>query len=220
MSSFAASVQRNQSVTTKKQIILQGTVKSAILDVSASFRTHLWSDPTLDSSGQTSLILQRQLRGYKNLYPTTKHQKSIPENLALHIYRQTNTDPNTAIGQLIAGTFFFGVRSCKYSTTPKGEYKRTRILQKGGMRSYRKRRELSHDSGILNLSDKVSLIFLTQKNGVKNATVTQWRTTTTLCPVGIWAEIIIQLGSYPGTMCDTPVNMVWVEHKKQQSPLK
>ena len=114
------------------------------------------------------------------MYPTTKHQKYIPENLALHVYRQTKTDLNTAIGQLIAGAFFFGMRPCEYSTTPKGEDKRTGILQKEGIRSYRKLRELSHDSGILHLSDKVSPIFLTQKNGVKNATVTQWWTTTTL----------------------------------------
>ena len=149
------------------------------------------------------------------MYPTKKHQKYIPEKLALHIYRQTNTDLNTAIGQLIAGAFFFGIRSCEYSTTPKGENKRTRILQKGGIHSYRKCRKISHDSGILHLSDKVSLIFLTHKKGVKNATVTQWRTTTTLCLVGIWAEIVIQLDSYPGTTRDTPVNMVWVENKKQ-----
>ena len=180
VSSFAASVQKKQFVTTKKQILLQVTVKSAILDVPASFWTHLRSDPTLESSGQKSLLLQRQLRGYKTMYPTTKHQKYIPEKLALHIYRHTNTDLNTAIGQLVAGKCFFGMRPCKYSATPKGEDKLTRILQKGGIRSYRKRRKISHDSGILNLSDKVSLIFLTQKNGVKNATVTQWWTTTTL----------------------------------------
>ena len=30
------------------------------------------------------------------------------------------THLNTAIGQLIAGAFFFGMRSCKYSTTLKG----------------------------------------------------------------------------------------------------
>ena len=51
--------------------------------------------------------------------PTTKHQKSIPENLVLHIYRQTNKNLNTAFVQLIAGTFFFGVRSYEYSVTPK-----------------------------------------------------------------------------------------------------
>ena len=121
---------------------------------------------------------------------------------------------NTSIGQLISGAFFFGMRSCKYSTTPKGEEKCKRILQKGDTRFYIKRRELSHNSGILHLADKVSLTLCTQKNGVKNATVTQWRTITTLCLVHIWAEIIIRLDSYSGTTRDTLVNMVWVERQK------
>ena len=47
-------------------------------------------------------------------------------------------------------------------------------LQKGDIGFYRKRIELSHDSGILHLADKFSPSFRTQKNGVKNATVTQW----------------------------------------------
>ena len=37
--------------------ILHGTIKSSISDVSASFRTHLRRDPTLEYSGQTSLLL-------------------------------------------------------------------------------------------------------------------------------------------------------------------
>ena len=61
VSSFAASVQRNQFVTTKKQTPLHRIVKSAILDVSESFRTHLQRNQTLDSSGQISLILRIQL---------------------------------------------------------------------------------------------------------------------------------------------------------------
>ena len=78
----------------------------------------------------------------------------------------------------------------------------------------RKRREISHDSGILHIADKVSLKLLTLKNGKKNATVTQWRTAKTLCLVGIWAEIILRLDSYLGTTCDTPVNTFWVELQK------
>ena len=62
-------MQRNQFGTTKKQTLLHVTDKSDISDVSASYRTHLLSDPTLDSSGQIYLILQRQLRGYKSLDP-------------------------------------------------------------------------------------------------------------------------------------------------------
>ena len=120
VSSFTASVQRNQFGTTKKNILLYGTVKSTISDVSVSFRTHLQSDPTLESSGQTSLLLQRKIRGYKTLDPTTKHQKAIPGKIVLHVYRKTNTHLETSIVQLIAGAFFFGMRSCEYSTNIKG----------------------------------------------------------------------------------------------------
>ena len=124
----------------------------------------------------------------------------------LHIYKWTNTHLNTSIGQLVAGAFFFGMQSCEYSKNPKGEGKRTRILQKGYICFYKNRRELSHDSGILHLAEEVSLTFHTQKYRGKNATVTKWWMATTFCPVRIWAEIIIQLDSYSGTTCDTPLN--------------
>ena len=170
VSSFAASVQINRFGTTRK-ILFHGTVKSAISDVSASLWMHLRSDPNIESSYQAYLLLQRQLRGYKTLDSKTKHHKYIPAKLVLYIYKQKNTHINTAIGQLIAGEFFLGMQSCTYSTTPKGEDKHTRILQKGDICFYRKRRELSHDSGVLHLDDKVSPAFRTQKNGVKIATV-------------------------------------------------
>ena len=187
MPSFAASVRQNHFGKTRKQILLHGTINSAISDVYASIWTHLRSNRTLDSSGRKSLILQQQLRGCKTLDSTIKHHKAIPEKLILHIYKRTDTHLNTDIGQLITGAFFFGIWSCDYSNTLKGEDKCIRILQKGDIRFYRKRRELSHDSGIIHLADKVSQTFRTQKNGVKNATVKQWRTTTTLCPVRTWA---------------------------------
>ena len=106
------------------------------------------------------------------------------------------------------------MRSCNDSTTPKGGDKLTHILQKEDIRFYRKRRELSHNSGILHLADKVSPTFRKQKNGVKNATVTQWRTAKTLYPVRIWAETIIQLDLYLVKTRDTTVKTFWVEHNK------
>ena len=98
--------------------------------------------------------------------------------------------------------------------TPKGKDKRTHIPQKGDIHFYIKRRELSHDSAILHVADKVSTKFHTQKNGVKNATVIQRRTAAILCPERIWAEIIIRLDSYSGTIRYTPVNTVWLELQK------
>ena len=81
------------------------------------------------------------------LDPPTKHKKDISAKLVLHIYKRTDTQLNTAIGQLIVGAIFFGMRSCEHSATPKGKDKRTRILQKGNIRFYRKRRQNSHNCG-------------------------------------------------------------------------
>ena len=53
-----------------------------------------------------------------------------------------------------------------------------------------------------------------QKNGVKNATVTQWRTGKHICPVQVWADIVTRLDSYPVLSDDTPVNTVWLENHK------
>ena len=116
-----------------------------------------------------------------------KHQKSIPAKIVLHIYNQTNTHLNTAISQLIAGVFFSACGRAINQQLLKGRTNAHAYFRKGGIFVYRKRRELSYDSGILNLADKVSPKFSTQKNGVKNATVKQWRTAITICPVRIWA---------------------------------
>ena len=102
VSSFSISVQRNQFSRTNKQKILYGTVKSTILDVSVSFWMYLQRNLNLDSPGQTSLILDRELRGYKSLEPPTKHKIAITEKLVLHIYKQ----------KIIHIAFFFGMLSC------------------------------------------------------------------------------------------------------------
>ena len=130
LSSLTASVQRNQFGTTRKQILLNTTVKSAISDVYLSFLTRIWSDSTLDSLGKTFLILQWQLRGYESLDPPMKHEIYIPAKPELYIYNKTNTHVNIEIGKLLTGAFFFGIRSSEYSTTPKEDNKWTRLLNK------------------------------------------------------------------------------------------
>ena len=84
--------------------------------------------------------------------------------MVLHTYKKQYSHLRTDIRQLIVGDFFFGMRSCKYSTTPKVEHKRTRILRKGDIIFYRKRRELPHISRRLHLEVKVSPTFRKQKN--------------------------------------------------------
>ena len=115
---------------------------------------------------------------------------------------------------MIAGAFLFGIQVYDYFTTPKGGNKKTRTLRKGDIKYYRKRRKLPHSSGHLHLAGKESPTFRTQKNGVKNATVTHWRTGEHLCPVQVCAYIVTRLDLYPGLSDDTSVNTVWVENHK------
>ena len=214
VSPFAASVQRNQFGATSKSKLLHVTVKAAVSDVSASFRTHLWGDLILDESGQRSLILQKHLRGYNSVDLPTKHQNSISAKLVFHIYKKQHSHLSTAIVQLISGAFFLCIQSCEYSKTPMRGNKRTRILWKGGIMLYRKQRKLLHGIDCIHLVYKVSPTFRTQKNGVKNATVTQWRTGKHIFMVWFWADIITRLKSYPVSSCEIPVNTVWVENLK------
>ena len=191
MSSFAVSVRRNQFGTKNKSKLLRGTVKAIILDVSASCRMDLWSNPNLDTKGQKYLILHIQLRGYKSLDHRTKHHKSIPSDLVMHIYNKKHSHMSMSISQLISGAIFLGMRSCKYLSNPKGEAKQTRILRKGDIRFYIKRCKLAHNSGCIYIEGKFSPTFGAYKNGVKNATLSQWRTVEFLCPLQIWAGIIL-----------------------------
>ena len=192
-------MQRNQFGATRKSKLLHGIVKASVSDISASFQTHLRADPTLDASGKRYLSLKHQIQGYKSVYTPTKHQKSIPANWVFRIYKEQYSHLITAIGQLITGAFFWGKRPCEYSTTPKGDHKRTHILRKRETKFYRKRRKIPHIRGCIQLADKVFPTLWTQKNGVKNATVTQWRTGKHLCPVQVWADIVTRLDSYPGS---------------------
>ena len=115
---------------------------------------------------------------------------------------------STRLEETHMSSFTASVQRNQFGTT------RKRNIQKGDIRFYRKRRNISHDSGILHLANNVYPTLHTQKNGVKNTTVTQCWTTTTLCLVRIWLKIIIRLDSYLGTTRDTPVNTVWVERCK------
>jgi hypothetical protein len=67
---------------------------------------------------------------------------------------------------------------------------------------------LDHSSPELSLADCVLITFKRQKNDRKSETVTQWRTTDpVMCPVKLWASIIIRILTYKGTNKDSPVSL-------------
>ena len=75
------------------------------------------------------------------LTATTKGLKNVrPKNQTSERYTRKASTPHLQAykhtlehshGQLITGAFFFGMQSCEYYATPKGEDKRIQILQNG-----------------------------------------------------------------------------------------
>ena len=53
------------------------TVRTAVDDVSKTFRDFDKPDPRKDRDGLTSRLLQMQYQGYKNVDPGTKQQKAL-----------------------------------------------------------------------------------------------------------------------------------------------
>ena len=85
----------------------------------------------LESGGTQSIALIRQIKGYVNADPATKHQKCLPIGVFKKLNQNKATNLTTAIGQLTVGALFFGMRSCEYSQV-NGDRK-TKLLRTNNM---------------------------------------------------------------------------------------
>lgn len=88
LSAFASALRRNALGPTRKTQLSGKTVSAAIAHVCASFRTNLRRDPSLEEGGEKSMLLKRQLKGYKFLDPPTNHKKCLP----LKVFQQLQKD--------------------------------------------------------------------------------------------------------------------------------
>ena len=118
------------------------------------------------------------------------------------------TPMDETLGQLAGGAFFFGMRSCEFLTV-KGTRK-TKRLKVRNIRFFKNNIEIKDKSRLILYADTVSITFEFQKNKKKDITVTQPRSGKELCPVIIWAKIVLRILSYKGTTKNTPVNAVVV----------
>ena len=76
--------------------------------------------------------------------------------------------------------------------------------------------EISHKSPEIANADVVSITFIFQKNGEKEATITQHQSKNKLCPVKAWAAIVTRIRAYPGNKDSTPVNTYMKQKKLKQ----
>ena len=212
LSAFASACRRNQYGATCKRSLKGGTVKSAVTDVRTTFRENFRSDPGLDTDGKISVFLSRQLAGYVDADPSKKQEKALPLSVFRTLLKNNFTPLDIALGQLATGAFFFGMRSCEYLTV-KG-YRKTKQLTVKNIRFFKNNVELKDKCNeFILFADTVSITFVFQKNKKKMVTVTQPRSGKTICPVNMWAKIILRILGYEGTSDDTKVNAVQIGKK-------
>jgi hypothetical protein len=117
------------------------------------------------------------------------------------------------MSELLCGALFFAMRSCEYTATNVTDGpKKTKIITcqcveffkhtPSGLTKIPQQSKLHH----LSAADCVSITFISQKNGEKDITITQYKSNNKLDPVTSWAKIINRVLSYKSTTLKSQVN--------------
>ena len=134
LSAFVASIRGDEGGETSGKKLCFGTVSATLNNVCSSFRAHLRDDPSLEPGGGRALVLKRQLKGYKDEDKGVKHQSALPLRVFEKIWNNKLTHLNEAMGQLIVGALFFGMRSCEYLKVSGG--RKTKLLRLKNVRFF------------------------------------------------------------------------------------
>ena len=205
VSAYLASIRRNENGRSTKTRLKGNTVSAALNHVCATFRSNFRRDPTLDLSGNRALQIQRQIRGYKKVDGSINHQKCLPLQVFNTIYQNKSSQRDSTLGELITGALFFGMRSCEYSVVKQERKTKLLILRNIQFFTNFKKVPRVHGNKKLLEAETVSITFISQKNNEKDHTVSMHKNKTSLCPVKIWASIVLRILSYPDSSLDLPV---------------
>ena len=194
--------------------LASGTVQSTVDYVASSIRIDRGFDPRHDDSGCTSQFLLQQYKSYKLDDKNAKHQKAIPQSVLLELRKHNKTVEDTATHQLACGAWFFCMRSCEYSETPKNEEKLTKLLCLRNLEFRNRSRVLDHTDPDLHLAATITITYESQKNGESWESITMHgNPDDELCCVRIWAAIVRRILSYPGTDQNSKVSTILVNGK-------
>lgn len=115
-------------------------------------------------------------------------------------------DRELAIQDLIVLAYFFMMRSCEYSETPKKEEKRTKMIELGDITFIVNGREVLWNGNINNATE-VLITFRNQKNGEKMETVSASKTGKDLCPCLAAIRLVKRIRSYENVNEQTQINV-------------
>jgi hypothetical protein len=124
------------------------------------------------------------------------------------------------MGDLLTGALFFAMRSCEYTTTNTTDGpKKTKIVTCQCVRFYKHSKHSlqeipqRHKLPSLLQADCVSITFISQKNGEKDITITQYKSGNKLDPVTSWTKIVNRVLGYKKTTLQSQVNTFY-QHEK------
>mmetsp|Transcript_4792 Transcript_4792/g.6205 ORF Transcript_4792/g.6205 Transcript_4792/m.6205 type:complete len:400 (+) Transcript_4792:13-1212(+) len=217
LSAFGQAVRDRHFTRGNGKPLASATVKTAVDNISQTFRDYDRFDPRHDHEGNLSRILQQQFKGYKEKDPKQKHQKAIPLKLLRFAHESSKTPFVQSLSMLLIGAIFFCMRSCEYLKVPAQEDRKTKLLKLKNIRFFKNGKELPHNHLNLNSADVVSITYEDQKNRDKFNTVHLHKSKDPLlCPVKAWAHIVQRIRSYPGSTRNTPVNTFFINNELQQ----
>jgi hypothetical protein len=114
LSAFAHSMREGRFCTKAIKTIKSDSVRATLDCVAQAFKLADRADPRLDADGKLAFLLQRQLRGYKNVDRPESPQIAITTSILREFYRMSISVYDNALRELFIGAIFFAMRSCEY----------------------------------------------------------------------------------------------------------
>jgi hypothetical protein len=215
MCCFALALREGRFSKPPHERLASSTVSGAVSYVCTTFRENSRPNPTKDEDLQSSFLLQRLYRAFKNKDPKEKQQKAVPPCVIAKLTEVQITELQIAIAQLSVLGFFFAMRSCEYLKVPQAEKRRTDILRLRNVRFIKDGKALPHDSDFLHLADCVAVTFEMQKKDEKSDTVHHKATKdANMCPVRAAAAIVRRIRNYKDINDNTPISTVYLRGRR------
>lgn len=204
----------NPSGNNDPQQLLGRSVRETASNLVENFRSALRPSPIHDVERSNVLDpnINKLFRAWESTDPRQQRSAAITPSHLRHLFllATINESPTLlALSQLIAGAYFFAMRSCEYLRVPvRG---RTKLLTVGNVCfSDATCRPIPHHHGSLSTrAYYVTITFDDQKSGKKGESRTHHRNDDNLlCPVKCWLRTVLRIRSYQHTTDTTTVNMI------------
>jgi hypothetical protein len=191
--------------------LVAGSIRNSLSVLAQTFLENGFPDPRLTSDNKMPITLRRQLDSFKAEDPNEQRQKAVPVSVLSKVndlYHDSDDPCSKACAQLIVGAFFFAMRSCEYcKTTSPNESTTKKLLRLNNIRFFKGGKLLSHKSSDIHKADIVSITYESQKNKSKFQTISMHRSSSSImCPVISWANIVGRIRSHPKSSDSTTVN--------------